>query len=343
MSDSLIKDAVRSFSNTFFKIFGGAVALGIIFIGLFVLPSPGPTKSTNTVVLPNHTWKAKPFSPITPTILRIPVTGTIGLNPYTTKDQLANVLEDFQEVNLHPGMFKAAVLYINSPGGTTDDSDGMFRLLCEFKKRMGVPVFAYVDGMCASGGMLIALAADSIIASTPSLVGHVGVIMPTAFNFTKTMEKVGIEAKTLFAGKDKDILNPFRPWPPNEGEGMQRLINGDYNRFVSLVTQYRPRITETQLHEEGAQVYLAPEALERGYIDKINDSYLNSLEEIASTLGIADNYQVIELQPQFSLAELLSPTPSAILKGQIHHYVRFAGDIPPELANKPLYLYHPGS
>ena len=343
MSDSLCKDAVRSFLNTFFKFIGAAVALGIIFIGLFVLPSPGPTKSTTTVVLPNHTWRAKPFSLVTPTILRISVKGTIGLNPYTTKDQLANILEDFQEVNLRPGMLKAVLVSIDSPGGTADDSDGMFRLLSEFKKRMNVPVFAYVDGLCASGGMMIALAADTITASSPSLIGHVGVIMPTAFNVAKTMDALGIEAKTLFAGKNKDSMNPYRPWKSDEGAAMQRLLDDDYNRFVHLVIKHRPRITEEQLHEEGAQVYPAAEALERGYIDKINDSYLDLLEEISSSLGVSDNYQVIELQPQFSLFELLAQTPSSVFKGQIHHYLRLPGDIPPELANKPLYLYHPES
>ena len=341
MSDSLIKDAARSFSNVFFKFIGAAIAIAMIIIGFTVLSSTGPTKSTSTVVLPNHTWKTKPFSPVTPTILRIPVTGTIGLNPYTTKDQLSNVLEDFQEMNLRPGVLKAVVLYINTPGGTSDDSDGMFRLLLEFKKRTGVPIYAYVDGLCASGGMFIALAADTIIASTPSLIGHVGVIMPTAFNFTKTMETLGIQSKTLSAGKDKDELNPFRPWKPDEGASLQRVINSCYDRFVRLVALHRPRISEDQLRDQGAQVYPAPEALERGYIDKINDSYLDTLEEISTSLEIVDNYQVIELQPQFSLSELFAPNPSALFKGQVHHHIRTPGDLPPELDNKVLYLYHP--
>lgn len=342
MSDSLFKDAVRSFSNTFFKVLGVVIGIAVVIIGLSILSSTGPTRSTTTVVLPNHTWKTKFFSPSTPTILRIPVVGTIGLNPYTTKEQLSNVLEDIQEIDLRPGSLKAVLLYINSPGGTSDDSDAMFRMLMEFKKRMKIPVYAYIDGMCASGGMLTALAADKIIASTPSLIGHVGVIMPTAFNFSKTMERLGIDSMTLSAGKDKDALNPFRPWKPDEGASLQRIINSYYDRFVKLVSTHRPRITEDQLREEGAQVYPAPEALDRGYIDQIDDSYLDVLEHISSALEISNNYQVIELKPEFSLSELFSPTPSSsIFKGNVHHYIRTPGDVPPELANKVLYLYHP--
>ena len=341
MSESLFRDAVRSFSNTFFKVIGAVIGIAVVLIGLSILSSNEPSRSTTTVVLPNHTWKAKFFSPSTPTILRIPIVGTIGLNPYNTKEQLANVLEDIQEIDLRPGTLKGILLYIDSPGGTSDDSDAMFRMLVEFKKRMKIPVYAYVDGLCASGGMLTALAADTIIASTPSLIGHVGVIMPTAFNFSKTMERLGIEATTLSAGKDKDALNPFRPWKPDEGASIQRIINSYYDRFVKLVAMHRPRITEDQLREQGAQVYPAPQALELGYIDQIHDSYFDVLEEISTALEITNNYQVIELKPEFSLTDLFSQNSSSLLKGHITHYIRTPGDVPPELANKVLYLYHP--
>lgn len=341
MSDSLFKDAVRSFANSFCKILGAVLAIAVIIIAVSVLSSTGPTRSTTTVVLPNHTWKTRVFSPSAPTILQIPIEGTIGLNPYTNKDVLASILEDLQEIDLRPGSLKAILLTINSPGGSSDDSDAMFRMISELKRRMKIPVYAYVDGLCASGGMLIALSADTIIASTPSLIGHVGVIMPTAFNFSQTMERLGIEAKTLSAGKDKDALNPFRPWKPDEGSAMQHILNSYYDRFVHLVATHRPRLTEDQLREQGAQIYPASEALDLGYIDRINDSYLDVLEEIATSLEMTNGYQVIELKPEFSLAEILSASSSSLFKGTMTHFVRAPGDLPPELANKVLYLYHP--
>ncbi len=341
MSDSLFREAVRGFSTTFCKIIGGVIAIAVVIIGLSILSSTGPTRSTTTVVLPNHTWTASSFSPSTPTILRIPIEGTIGLNPYTTRDQLANILEDLHKIDLRPGSLRAVLLTINTPGGTSDDSDAMFRMMLDFKRRANIPVYAYVDGLCASGGMLVALSADRIIATTPSLIGHVGVIMPTAFNFSQTMETLGIQAKTLSAGKDKDALNPFRPWNPDEGASLQHVINAYYDRFVHLVATHRPRITEDQLREQGAQIYPAAEALELGYVDQINDSYLDVLEDIASKLDIVNNYQVIELKPEFSLSEILGASSSNLLKGTVHHYLRTPGDTPPELANKALYLYHP--
>ncbi len=343
LPETIWKSALKSFVNTFLKVIAFGIGLLTLFIGFATISSDTIQRNTTTIVVPNQTWKAKPFSTSVPTILKIPVTGTIGLNPLTTKEQLAKVLEDVYLLDLKPEMLKGIMLYINSPGGSSDDSDGMLRLLLEFKNNMKIPVYAYVDGLCASGGMMVALSADTIIASPPSLIGHVGVIMPTAFNFCKTMDKIGVEAKTLSAGKNKDELNPFRPWKPDEGSNMQRIIDVYYNRFVKLVTTYRPKITSEQLKEQGAQVYPAEEALELGYIDKIHNSFFEALQEFATTLTIEQDYQVIELRPMFGLSGLFSSDPSAsvlkFLTGNMRHTISFQGETPQELANKPLYLY----
>ena len=70
-SDSLFKAAVRSFFNTFFKVFGFAVALVVIFMGIGVLTN-GPQRCTTTVMKPDHNWKMKQFSSSTPTSINRP-------------------------------------------------------------------------------------------------------------------------------------------------------------------------------------------------------------------------------------------------------------------------------
>lgn len=341
MPDSLFKDAVRSGSNTFFKVIGAAIALFFIAVALFAISSESVPRTTRLVPAQTHTWRILPYNPSTPTIMRIPVTGPIGIKRGISKVQVEHILADLVDLDLKPGMLKGILLYINSPGGAADDSDSILRMLLEFKAKMKLPIYAYVDGLCASGGMMISLSADKIIASRPSLVGHVGVLMPTVFNVAQPMEKLGIQAKTLFAGKDKDALNPFRPWAQDEGAAEQALLNTYYERFVKLVAEHRPRIREENLREAGAKLYPAEEALELGYIDQVRDSYYDSLEEIASSLDIINHYQVIELQPYFSFSEMLGPEGACCKTESIHHYLRLPGDFPPELANKPLYLYHP--
>jgi len=292
-------------------------------------------------MMPDHNWKVKQFSSTTPTILQIPITGVIGLELGTRSEKIAAILQDIQELELKPGMFKAIILNINSPGGSADDSDAIFRMISEFKKTFRIPVYAYIEGMCASGGTLISLAADKIIASPSSVIGHVGVIMGTHFNVFKTLERFGVDSKTIFAGKNKDELNPFRPWKEGEGEDFQNLTDLYYGRFLKLMVANRPRMTEAQLIDEGAKLYFPEQALEQGYIDEISDTYTKTLGEIASTLEISNNYQVIQLRPQIFLSELFGNEACFPGTRAINHFLRLPGDSPPEFIGKPLYLYVP--
>lgn len=340
-SDSLFKDAVRSLSNTFFKVIGFTIGVVAVLVGIGIMVSGTPQRVTTTIMLPDHNWKVKPYSSTTPTLLFIPITGVVGLDIGVRSEKIAAMLQDIQELELKPGMFKGIILYINSPGGSADDSDSIYRMLTEFKKQFRIPVYAYIDGLCASGGTLISLAADKIIASPASMIGHVGAIMGTHFNVSKPLTQFGVESKTIFAGKHKDELNPFRPWQPGEGSDFQNLVDVYYTRFIKLVISNRPRMTEEQLREEGAKIYPPEQALEQGYIDEISETYMKTLNEIASTLEISSNYQVIQLRPQIFLTEIFGNEARLSLPHAFQHFLRLPGDTPPELVGKPLYLYVP--
>ena len=341
MSDSLVKGALRTFINTFCKVISIAIAFTAILFILSTAISSAPHRHTSTISHPTHQWKVPPFSLDRPTILHIPIVGTIGYGRGPSKQDLFSIFQDIETLQFQPGVLKAVVLYIDTPGGTADDSDAIFRMLEEFKKARQIPIYAYVDGLCASGGIFVSLAADTIIATTPSIIGSIGTIMPTAFNVANTMNRLGIEAATPYAGKNKDDLNPFRPWRGNETATIQELINTSYNRFVSLVSRYRPKLTEEQIKEEGAKVYGAEKAQELGLIDEINDSYTKALEQIASSLEIVNNYQVIELRPEMGIQTLLGPEAGALFTKKIEHHLQIPGELPSEVSGKPLYLYQP--
>ena len=340
-TESLFKGAVRSFSNSFFKVAGFATALVLVFFALAVFLSSGPQRVTATIPMPDHNWRVKPFSTELPTILQIPITGEIGLERGVRKEKVAAIFQDMQALDLKPGMFKAIILTINTPGGLAEDSEAIFRMIKEYKTEFKIPVYAYIDGLCASGGTLISLAADKIIASPSSLIGHVGCIMGTHFNISKTLERLGVDTKTIYAGKHKDELSPFRPWKEDEGEDFQDLTDISYNRFVKLVVANRPRMTEEQLKEEGAKLYAPSEALEQGYIDEIKESYRETLGEIVSVLEISNRYQVIQLRPQMFLSDIFGSEASLSATRAVHHFLRLPGDNPPEFVGKPLYLYVP--
>src|SRR3954463_12391949 len=72
---------------------------------------------------------------------------------------------------------KAILVRIDSPGGTVVGGESVFRQLRSIAKRK--PVVAVMGEVAASGGYMVALAADQIIAHEGTITGSIGVIMQT--------------------------------------------------------------------------------------------------------------------------------------------------------------------
>lgn len=342
-SDSLIKNAAHSFCRALFGVVGLALGVIITMAAFSILFSGGQEKphTTTVQVLPDDEWHTAPFSHDAPTILKLSINGVVGLDHLRKEDIFQQLIES-QDGELKPGQVKGIVVTISTPGGTADDSEAIYRMLKEYKKRYKVPVIAYVEGLCASGGTFIACAADKVYASPDSLVGHVGVLLsPPFFNFSKFMERLGIESKTFFAGKDKDDMNPFRPWKEGEGKNFERLVSFMYERFRAIVAENRPKLTVEALTEQGAQIYPAPEAEALGYIDEQVASLDDLLKIFATELGIYETYQFVQLEQHDFFGALFGRNVSALFDKKNEFRIRFPGDIDPELYGKPLYLYHP--
>lgn len=274
-----------------------------------------------------------------PVVACLNFSGVVGMKDMTS-EKIRNVLLDLQEEMFKGGRVKAVLLNINTPGGSAIDSDTIYRMIMSYKQKYHVPVYAHVDGLCASGGMYIACAADKIYATNSSIIGSVGVVMGPNFNFSDAMIKYGIGALTLTEGKDKDELNPFRAWKPNEGATLKVAMKGLYDQFVAVVSASRPKLTKDRLvNDVGAHIFIAQEAQALGYIDVAGASYTQALGELVQAAGLGDTayqvFQVTPARPFFSdFAETLFPggvfnTLLGIPSAELH-----------QLKGQPLY-YHP--
>jgi signal peptide peptidase SppA len=344
MIESIFRSAMRAFVVTFFGVIGiclGFIAIGVLFSSI---EEDGTTVTTTYTpeILPNakNVRKAEPKD--APVILSVNIKGEIGSDTLTTHD-FNTLLVESREGTLANDRVKAILLNINSPGGTFNDADGIYMALKAYKEEYHVPVYAFVDGLCASGGMYVASAADEIYATDVSLIGSVGVVTSSFFNFSKVMEKVGMESLTLSAGKDKDELNPFRPWKPGEQDMLQGIINTYYDYFVKIVTTNRPKIDPKKLvGEYGAKIFPASESLEKGYIDGIVQSRDEALTKLLKKISIEDDYyQVIQLESKKWWSDLVS-SKSPLFSGKIIHELNLGPWSNPKLMNKFLLLYQPG-
>ncbi|MEL6197209.1 MAG: S49 family peptidase, partial [Pseudomonadota bacterium] len=90
----------------------------------------------------------------------------------------------------------------------------------------------------ASGGYMLACAADEIYADPSSIVGSIGVVS-RGFGFVGLIEKLGVERRLYTAGTSKGMLDPFRPENEDEIAHLKRLQGDIHDDFIALVRARR--------------------------------------------------------------------------------------------------------
>jgi len=340
--ESIFVSAVRSFCNVFAGFIG--ILVGVIIIGIVVgvLSKPQMVSDKTQLIIAADAEGNRSLLPHSdPAVFRLNIHGVIGSKDLNAKTVHAQLL-DSREGLLKGDRVKALLLHINSPGGTASDAHEIYQNLVEYKEKYKVPIYAYVDGMCASGGMMIACSADKIFSAPIGVIGSVGVLMGPNFNIAGLMEKYGVKQLTITKGIDKDMLSPYREWKPGEDQSLRDIVAYDYNLFVNLVTTARPRLSRAKLiNEYGAQVYDPVKAQDYGYIDDGNSSYSKSLLALVKEAKIEGDYQVVELKVLHPVLSGLIEGSSPIFTGRIKHELALPADLSPELMNRSLYLYSP--
>lgn len=134
---------------------------------------------------------------------------------------------------------KGLILRMNTPGGSPVQSgiinDEINRLK---QQRPDFPIYAVVQDICASGGYYIAVAADEIYADKASIVGSIGVRMDS-FGFTGTLEKIGVERRSLTAGENKAFLDPFLPLKQEDVAHAHQMLDNIHQQFINVVKEGR--------------------------------------------------------------------------------------------------------
>ncbi len=166
---------------------------------------------------------------------------------------------------------RAVALTINSPGGSPVQSALIMQRIRDLAVKKDVPVIAFTEDVAASGGYMIALAGDEIIAHPASLVGSIGVLY-AGFGFQNAIKKLGIERRLYTAGKNKSFMDPFAPEKKADLERLKALQKDLHKYFVGLVKERRgKRLKGTQAKVFSGDVWTAEEAKKLGIIDGVGE------------------------------------------------------------------------
>lgn len=242
-------------------------------------------------------WRIAAISAIVGLLIAIVAEGTGGKLPagdhLVRLEVLGLILEDrerdqaISELADEPNA-KALIVFIDSPGGTTAGSEGLYIALRKLAEEK--PVVAVLGSVAASGGYITAIGADHIVARRNTITGSIGVLFQHT-EVSDLMDKVGVNVEMITSGGLKGKPSPFEPMDPEGREAIRDLILDSYRWFVGLVAERRD-LTVAQATTLGdGRVFSGRMALEAKLIDAIGGetealSWLADQHGVSATLPV---------------------------------------------------------
>lgn len=290
--DVRFQELLFAFFRGFFRWLGVGVAIIFFFACLAALSSDTPSakvRALSATGFETRAWKGQD------SVAVIRINGAIG-SAQLNREKLRQILDACQTGSLK-GKVKAILLSIDSPGGGSLESEGMYELLRSYKQLYHVPIYAHADGYCASGAYMLACTADKITSTEYSIIGSVGVIGHLV-NYSGAMEKLGLQGIVFQRGEGKDALDPMLPFAPADRAFLEPIVESSYQRFLQIVATARPLMNEKILRQDvGARAYPADEAKRLGFIDEVGTTRAMAVAALAAQAGLASDFAVIELIP----------------------------------------------
>ena len=160
------------------------------------------------------------------------------------------------------------VFEIDSPGGTVTASDEIYNRIRRFKDEAPkrVPVVVSMGSLATSGGYYAACGADYVFAQPTTFTGNIGVLMPR-YNFSKLMEKYGVEETTIVStgAKYKNAGSSSSPRTSRGQEVHAATGRRAFTQFKQVVKNGRGSKLNGESEEiVNGKVYTAKEAKDLG-------------------------------------------------------------------------------
>ena len=206
-----------------------------------------------------------------PVVPVVRLTGVIGIVTPLRPGLLLSTIARSLERAFDARQARAVALVINSPGGSPSQSHLIFRRIRQLAEEKHLPVLAFVEDVGASGGYMLACAADEIICNEFSIVGSIGVV-GASFGFHELIEKVGIERRLYTAGDRKAMLDPFLPEKPDDVKRIKAIQQDIHEHFIALVKERRgSKLKGSDKTLFSGEFWTAQKAIELGLADSIGD------------------------------------------------------------------------
>jgi signal peptide peptidase SppA len=164
----------------------------------------------------------------------------------------------------------AIAISVNSPGGSPVQSRLIYKRIRDLATEKKRTVLVFVEDVAASGGYMIAVAGDEIIADPSSIVGSIGVVS-ASFGFPELLKKIGVERRVHTAGRNKATLDPFKPEKKEDIERLKALQLDVHDTFIELVKGRRGARLKDDPDLFTGLFWTGRKGLELGLVDALGD------------------------------------------------------------------------
>lgn len=140
-------------------------------------------------------------------------------------------------------------------------------------KKQGIPLTVCVDKVAASGGYMMAVVADKIVAAPFAILGSIGVIAQLP-NFNKILKKNDIDFEVHTAGEYKRTLTMFGENTDKAREKFKEDLKDVHVMFKDFVKSHRD-VVDVEAVANG-DVWYGKKAIEQNLVDELmtSDDYL---------------------------------------------------------------------
>lgn len=184
------------------------------------------------------------------------------------------------------------VVCLESAGGTVP-SYGLAASQLQRIRDHNIKLTVIVDKVAASGGYLMAVVAQQILAAPFSVIGSVGVVAQLP-NFNRLLKKHDIDYELITAGEYKRTLTVFGENTEPGRKKFKEELEQVHQLFKSFIREHRDKVDVDSIST--GEYWHGTDALKLGLIDAIStsDEYL---QRLSATMEI---YQVAyRIKPSF--------------------------------------------
>jgi protease-4 len=161
---------------------------------------------------------------------------------------------------------KSVVLRINSPGGSSVASQAIYSSVVNCRTA-GKKVYVSMGDVTASGGYLIAAAADKIFATGATLTGSIGAF-GGKFLVKKFLHDIlGVNIEEVQLTENSNSFSLMKDWDEKQEKQLNRLIDITYDEFKTVVAEGRKMTKEQVESLAQGRVYTGLQAMVHGLVD----------------------------------------------------------------------------